>query len=162
MRKVVPVRRSWKVNTAGSSKLIERLNHDIPTHTGHLTTLYDKPPYRSVFSRNSDGSRWSLMMADLCRTMLEPAYRIKQWCKSVHCIGYFYYVIERILLLELFCVVQSKLIHKEKNVKCMYFSEQIDVDLLHAITFLTGWLKHAAVSTAQHSSRLICWLSLSR
>jgi hypothetical protein len=21
-------------------------------HTGHLTTLYDKPPYRSVFSRN--------------------------------------------------------------------------------------------------------------
>jgi hypothetical protein len=48
--------------------------------------------------------------------------------------------------------VQSKLIHKEKNVKRMYFSEQIDVDLLHVITFLTGWLKHAADS--QHSSAL--------
>jgi hypothetical protein len=38
-------------------------------HTGHLTTLYDKPPYRSVFSRNSDGSRSSLKMADYCRNM---------------------------------------------------------------------------------------------
>jgi hypothetical protein len=29
----------------------------------------DKPPYRSVFSRNSDGSRSSLKMADYCRNM---------------------------------------------------------------------------------------------
>jgi hypothetical protein len=40
-----------------------------PWHTSHLTTLYDKPPYRSVFSRNSDGSRSSLKMADYCWNM---------------------------------------------------------------------------------------------
>jgi hypothetical protein len=45
--------------------------------TGHLTTLYDKPPYRSVFSRDSDGSRSSLKMADYCRNMYEPAYMNK-------------------------------------------------------------------------------------
>jgi hypothetical protein len=38
-------------------------------HTGHLTTLYDVSPNRSVFSCNSDGSRSSLMMADFCRNM---------------------------------------------------------------------------------------------
>jgi hypothetical protein len=43
-----------------------------------------------VVSRNSDGSRSSLKMADCCRNMQEPTYRIKQWYKSVHCVGYFY------------------------------------------------------------------------
>jgi hypothetical protein len=38
-------------------------------HTGHLTTLYDKPQYRSVFSRNPDGTRSSLKMAAYCRNM---------------------------------------------------------------------------------------------
>jgi hypothetical protein len=38
-------------------------------HTGHLTKWYDKPPYRSVFSPNSDGSRSSLKMADYCWNM---------------------------------------------------------------------------------------------
>jgi hypothetical protein len=38
-------------------------------HTGHLTILYDKPPYRSVFSRNSDGTRSSLKMAAYYRNM---------------------------------------------------------------------------------------------
>jgi hypothetical protein len=46
-------------------------------HTGHLTTLYDKPPYWSVISRNSDGPRSSLKMADYCRNMQEPAYMNK-------------------------------------------------------------------------------------
>jgi hypothetical protein len=31
--------------------------------------ILDKPPYRSVFSRNSDGSRSSLKMADYSRKM---------------------------------------------------------------------------------------------
>jgi hypothetical protein len=37
--------------------------------------------------------RSSLMTADCCRNMWEPVYRIKQWCKSVHCVGYFYCVL---------------------------------------------------------------------
>jgi hypothetical protein len=37
--------------------------------TGHLTILYNKPLYQSVFSRNSGGSRSSLKMADYCRNM---------------------------------------------------------------------------------------------
>jgi hypothetical protein len=35
--------------------------------------------------------RSSLMMADYCRNMWEPVYRIKEWYKSVHSVGYFYY-----------------------------------------------------------------------
>jgi hypothetical protein len=40
-------------------------------HTDSLSNIHilDKPPYRSVFSRNSDGSRSSLKMADYCRNM---------------------------------------------------------------------------------------------
>jgi hypothetical protein len=44
------------------------------------------------FSRNSDESRSSLKMADCCRNMQEPAYEIRQWCISVHCVGFSYYV----------------------------------------------------------------------
>jgi hypothetical protein len=40
-----------------------------PRHSDTQATLYDKPPYRYVFSRNSDGSRSSLKMADYCRNM---------------------------------------------------------------------------------------------
>jgi hypothetical protein len=51
-------------------------------HTdSYLLYILDKPPYRSVFSCNSDGSRSSLKMADYCQNMKEPACRIKQWCK---------------------------------------------------------------------------------
>jgi hypothetical protein len=35
----------------------------------YLLYILDKPPYRSVFSSNSDGSRSSLKMADYCRNM---------------------------------------------------------------------------------------------
>jgi hypothetical protein len=36
-------------------------------HTdSYLLYILDKPPYRSVLSRNSDGSRSSLKMADYC------------------------------------------------------------------------------------------------
>jgi hypothetical protein len=39
-------------------------------HTdSYLLYILDKPPYRSVFSRNSDGSRSSLKVADYCRNM---------------------------------------------------------------------------------------------
>jgi hypothetical protein len=39
-------------------------------HTdSYLLYILDKPPYRSVFSSNSDGSRSSLKMADYCRNM---------------------------------------------------------------------------------------------
>jgi hypothetical protein len=62
-------------------------------HTdSYLSYILDKPPYRSVFSHNSNGSRSSLKMADYCRNMSDPEYRIKQWYKFVHCVGYFYYV----------------------------------------------------------------------
>jgi hypothetical protein len=37
--------------------------------TSYLLYILDKPPYRSVFSRNSDGSRISLKMADYCQNM---------------------------------------------------------------------------------------------
>jgi hypothetical protein len=35
----------------------------------YLLYILDKPPYQSVFSRNSDGSRSSLKMADYCQNM---------------------------------------------------------------------------------------------
>jgi hypothetical protein len=39
-------------------------------HTdSYLLYILDKLPYRSVFLRNSDGSRSSLKMADYCRKM---------------------------------------------------------------------------------------------
>jgi hypothetical protein len=39
------------------------------THCFLSVYILDKPPYRSVFSRNSDESRSSLKMADYCRNM---------------------------------------------------------------------------------------------
>jgi hypothetical protein len=53
-------------------------------------------------------------------------------------------------IFSIFFVVQSKLIHKGKYGKRMYFSEQINVDLLHFSNFLTSWLQQAADS--QHST----------
>jgi hypothetical protein len=32
-----------------------------------------------------------MMLADYCRNVLEPVYRIKEWYNSVHIIGHFYY-----------------------------------------------------------------------
>jgi hypothetical protein len=63
-----------------------------PAHSPHNHTLYDIPPTRSVFQVNRTDSRRSLMMADYCRNVWKPVYRIKEWHKSVHNVGYFYYV----------------------------------------------------------------------
>jgi hypothetical protein len=39
-------------------------------HTGsYLLYILDKPPYRSAFSRTSDGSRSSLKIVNYCRNM---------------------------------------------------------------------------------------------
>jgi hypothetical protein len=57
------------------------------------TALYDKPPYQSVFSCNSDPEapwRW-WTTAKTCRSQ---HIWIKQWCKFVHCVGYFFYYIK--------------------------------------------------------------------
>jgi hypothetical protein len=35
--------------------------------------------------------RSSLMMADYCQNTYKPVYRIKEWYKPVHSVGYFYY-----------------------------------------------------------------------
>ena len=51
-----------------------------------------------------------------------------------------------IFLFKFFCIVQNKLIHKGKYEKRMYFSEQINVNLLHVINFLTSRLKQVADS----------------
>jgi hypothetical protein len=32
-------------------------------------------------------------MADYCRNIKQPVYGIKEWCKSVYSVGYFYYYI---------------------------------------------------------------------
>jgi len=45
-----------------------------------------------------------------------------------------------------FFIVQSKLIHKGKCGKRIYFSAQMNVYLLQFISFLTNWLKQAADS----------------
>jgi hypothetical protein len=64
-------------------------NHYTPTHRPHNHTLYDIPPIWSVFQVTQAEPRSSLMMADCCRNMLEPVYRIKEWYNQYN---HFYYV----------------------------------------------------------------------
>src|SRR5215510_151907 len=65
-------------------------NHHNPSHRPHNHTLYDIPRIRFVSQVTQTDPRSSLMMADYCRNMLEPVYRIKEWYKSLHSAGYFY------------------------------------------------------------------------
>jgi hypothetical protein len=67
-----------------------RLNHDTPAHRPPNYTLYDMPPIRFVFQATQKDLRSNLMAGD-CRNIYEPVYRIKEWYKSVHSVGYFYY-----------------------------------------------------------------------
>jgi hypothetical protein len=66
----------------------------LPTaaHRPRKHTLYDITPIQSVFQVTQTDPRSYLMMADYCRNMQEPVYRIKEWYKSVHSVGYLYYV----------------------------------------------------------------------
>jgi hypothetical protein len=63
-----------------------------PTHRPRNHTLYDIPHIRFVFQVTQTDLRSSQLMADYCRNMYEPVYRIKEWYKAVHNVGYFYYV----------------------------------------------------------------------
>jgi hypothetical protein len=65
---------------------------DTTVHRPRNHTFYDIPPNIFVFQVTQKGLGSSLMMAGYCRNMLEPVYRIEEWYKSVHRVGYFYYV----------------------------------------------------------------------
>jgi hypothetical protein len=66
-------------------------NHNTAAHRPGNHTVYDKPPIWFVFQVTQKYLRSSLMMAGYCQNMKEPVYRKKEWYKSVHSVGYFYY-----------------------------------------------------------------------
>jgi hypothetical protein len=74
------------------------------TELSHRGSRFESgiPPIRFVFQVTQKDLRRSLMMASYCRNMWEPVYRIKEWYKSVHSVGYFYYVTVNIVNISWF------------------------------------------------------------